>query len=774
MVQRVLCWIIHTESPISVTELIDATSVNIGEDSFDVDCKVDEDTIRSACSSLLRHVGGNRLEIAHFTVQEYLHKIDSDDPSIGKFKITEENAKAVLSNVCLTYLCMQHFDQVPPQTVDERIDRNKLYPLYSHAANYWSNYAKVSREDKITLCLSRRLFNPKKTYNFIAFAMEHLRLHQSTQPRETEWPKVVVGAAGFRPLHMASMMHLSILCQYLVDEGCNVNEISPYGTPLQFAVCGINGLFCIDQIYTWNDNWNGEELSNTVTVLVNSGANCQIPPTGVDCSLSLLAISANAWRAGVFPCLLDAGMQLCSDLMIWLESGDERRQRLFFKTLKGPSLSHVSTDTKKRLLDVANLSRISVPQALLTGIGDDVEALPDELFRESVFQAIRFEQLDRLKRLVRDARFRNDVDLRNEHGSPLHFAAMTRRLEAVTLLLESDVTLGSTMEKVHGMSVWHLVARWCGKETLNRLVTRFGDQALGFAAESDARTSLLVEAILGGDQASALYLLAKTRITIDNPGNPPLIHLSTYMGMSQLVDRLIEAGFDPKVTSPDGSNALFCVGPSTPPGLIQTLIYHGLRLEDTRADGKTPLHAVLSLDERCSLYKPREWSLPNRVVKTLVSHAVVNRTDKDGNDPWFYFCTKYLRHCHSSDTCEELCKVLIENDALVSHERATGKYTISPLVEHILSTHVNLEGRKTGAPFLSWVLNHHPRLESFLQADQSSISLIRWAIVHHNGYDSKSFGALINMILEKGFNVHARDTGGRKYSALEAASECTS
>ena len=446
-------------------------------------------------------------------------------------------------------------------------------------------------------------------------------------------------------------------------------------------------------------------------------------------------------------------------------------------TVNDATLSHLGTEMKTRLLEHANRSGIKAPQALLPR-DLDMETMSDEQFFVSIYHAIRFDQPEELKRLIRDARFGKGMHQQHSHRKPLHYAAENRSLQIMALLLDTDPTEESTMEKVSGMTVWHLAARYGGKESLVLLVTKFGDETPGLTAKSDTGTTPLVEAILGQEQDSALYLFEKTSPSHCDPGDPPMIHLSTAFGMGKLTDRLIERGFDPKVTSPDGAHALFYVNNNTPLELIDGLISRGLSPEDTRRDGRTPLHVLLTLDEKRDPHLPAtSSSIDDKVVKKLVSPSVLRMTDEEGNDPWHYFCTAYLQESGLTKSCDELCKMLIDHDVLLLHEQVTGKSAISLLViywsdawlkhRHLSRTQSKFHDLNRAAQLFRRCINHHQALESFLRSNQST-RLLNWCILNWSSLGTHD--TLIDILLGKGVSVHTRCTYHKGYSALDIAS----
>jgi hypothetical protein len=207
-----------------------------------------------------------------------------------------------------------------------------------------------------------------------------------------------------------------------------------------------------------------------------------------------------------------------------------------------------------------------------------------------------------------DVRFVSGIQLHHADRKPLHYAAETRSLRAMSLLLNTDATEESIMEKLSGMTAWHMAARYGGKAALKFLLARFGDSGPGLTEKSDDETSPLAEAVLGEDQDSAFFLLELTRPDGSDPGGPPLIHLSTTFGMSKLTTRLIEAGFDPLITSQKGAHALVSKSHPTPLNVV----------EDS---GPLPLPPELCLDEH--LVNPSAWMQKlERMERELVERSL--------------------------------------------------------------------------------------------------------------------------------------------------------
>ncbi|PSN71685.1 hypothetical protein BS50DRAFT_234023 [Corynespora cassiicola Philippines] len=678
MVRRVLHWTIAYPGRLSILELTDAIAIDIEAKDIDEDSKVDEDTLKRECSSLLRHVRGNKPEIAHFTVQEYLEKIDINDPEIGNFRIVKDAAEAIINRVFLSYICSPQFDRKPPITLDERKKRNKKFPLYSNFVHGIINDGSRSLEDEVAQQFWFTLFNPLKTYNFIDFVLEQsfdiilgYAQDEYQQADENFWEIITktVLSGNFRPLHAAAMMHLPKICKYLVNQGCDVNHLSSLGTPLQFAAYG--ELLFISPSFSDAFFDVREGLSETITVLIESGAACQLRNEGEICSLSLFAYLNGYGEKTVFRRLLEFGLQISQDLLVWIESAPEDLKEAFFWALSEAEVAHLSKETRFSLLQIANKSRIIAPKILLDRYSSETQQVSDEGFRNLVFEAIQFDQPEKLKELIKDARFWERIDSYGRGGNHLHLAAKSGSVQAFKVLLNSNPSEELTMEKMDGMTVWHLAARNGGLEMLETLVDEFGTEAQGLTSESGVGTSPLTEAITADDEQAALYLLESFGTALEKPGNPPLLHLATTMGMSQVVQKLAEDGFNPKVTSADGSNALFFVTSKTTIRTVETLLDLGLDPKESRPDGKTPLHAALGILPEGILgsdFQPRFAS--DKIIEKLISNDVIHMTDQNGNDPWYYYCTEYLQENGLTESCVALGKSLTKHGCLEAHERA--------------------------------------------------------------------------------------------------------
>lgn len=77
-VERALRWILWSAEPLSLRALSEAVSVNIGDTALERDAITDPEAILQWCGSLVRMTPGlDTLELAHYSVKEFLERIDA-------------------------------------------------------------------------------------------------------------------------------------------------------------------------------------------------------------------------------------------------------------------------------------------------------------------------------------------------------------------------------------------------------------------------------------------------------------------------------------------------------------------------------------------------------------------------------------------------------------------------------------------------------------------------------------------------------------------------
>ena len=115
LVQRTLRWIVHSQSdllPLTIDALSELLSIEVGDLRLNSEVIPDEFEILHWCSSLVRKsVNGQHLELAHFTVKEFLMQLCRDKNNEFQPYGTEmEAADIEMAEMCLTYLNFEDFN----------------------------------------------------------------------------------------------------------------------------------------------------------------------------------------------------------------------------------------------------------------------------------------------------------------------------------------------------------------------------------------------------------------------------------------------------------------------------------------------------------------------------------------------------------------------------------------------------------------------------------------------------------------------------------------
>ncbi|CAG8958257.1 hypothetical protein HYFRA_00000611 [Hymenoscyphus fraxineus] len=255
LVLRTLNWIVYANEPLTTTQLLQALAVNNGEKSFDSSAMTTEEELLNWCSSLVRRNRiSSRLELAHFTVKEFLLAINPDEtPDLSKYRLS--NGHAILAEASIGFLRCELFDTLHISSVDPIIwastenvtvdscvpwvEFEKMFPFFLHAAQYWHLYVLGSTSREIEES-SLELFISEKPQFRLWTLLSYTRQghgYASKIGRTEVSPGYVSDKTS--PLHWAASLGLSHICQNLILDFADVNQDPGCGTPLFHALLGI-------------------------------------------------------------------------------------------------------------------------------------------------------------------------------------------------------------------------------------------------------------------------------------------------------------------------------------------------------------------------------------------------------------------------------------------------------------------------------------------------------------------------------------------------------
>ena len=311
LVERVLRWLFHCVHPLGNRKLCEAVSIDANTTFLDPEAHPDVEGILMCCSSLVRQAsalsGENGLELAHFTVWEYLSSERTrNNPALTRYYCNVTIADNHRAVTCLRYLTLPDVGKEQPETLESYEGFLTRLPFYEYAAGYLDAFIGEDSCEEVFELL-KTLF--RNSANFAlwkrAFMFHNIRFHvESVKPvfddesepaDETfDWPglEVVRGstdspsdlvktwswantfAANAKPQHFAAILWWDNLLQDLVVQGHDVNEMCRLGSPLHCAIYGVEIVsFAMHStsIGEWRDKTS--KRKKTVETLIELGAN---------------------------------------------------------------------------------------------------------------------------------------------------------------------------------------------------------------------------------------------------------------------------------------------------------------------------------------------------------------------------------------------------------------------------------------------------------------------------------------------------------------------
>jgi hypothetical protein len=284
---------------------------------------------------------------------------------------------------------------------------------------------------------------------------EFLRLIDSVCPRDSS------------TLHAAAILHMDKICDWLIDESCDVSQMSSLGVPLDCALYGpIHPILPPESVF--GDLYVGQ-ATTTISVLLTAGAVCDKQPVHEQ-SLSYVAATDMEYHPkSFFGMMLTHGM-LVEDDMLLLFSPDMQRELVefdeFLSSMEG--LDTMLPELRMKLLNLAQQNDIGD----FVGLLPSADTLTDTEFVQAITYAVEFDHIGAFTKLATDGKFLVDMTQLEEAGTLLHIAAEHGSLHALHLLL--DMGFDPAVMNQAGETVLHCVlnALIADERLLYRLITR--------------------------------------------------------------------------------------------------------------------------------------------------------------------------------------------------------------------------------------------------------------------------------------------------------------
>lgn len=648
IVKDALLWSLSATRPLNIDQLCEALSVDESTIALDADSQPDEEEILEHCSSLLRRtVNGKCLQLAHFTVKEYLCSDTlKNHHSLAFFYVNLEGSTAYLAEICLRYLNSEDYNRPPLQNYEQWQKFNHEHPFRSHATTQWNIYASHHWENQDIRDQTQILFHPSKSFHFINWAQNFAAIAvNGLHPNpHKEFSKVssAVTTKGISPLHFAAMLQLEWVMEWLLNEGADVNQLSQIGTPLHCVLLSRSALSGqVDGLQHggfYNASNQGESLNTILRLLFASGADPTLPykdHDGQHYNALLIAMkTGNACRemftfcSKTTACLDQNSLDHLESLMLFeeYESARDIVDRLETQHLDPMIKARVDEltrdlerwdmhqDSDEEPISTAQVeSMLSIPQALHL---DAVERLR-ELFHESpesVNGTILGEGITALHLAASSGSIGAasllislgaDIEAQDSHGqTAIHKCAYGNSVDVLKLLLSEGADSGKADKE--GRTTWHIAADADNVGILQTLLSC--PTAIKYVSKSDFMgLSLIFSAVQAGSEESILLL---SRCTTSFAGRTKdglgFAHFAACLSLST-IRSLVKDGMDLDVKSNDSSSVMhyfvsICpledrIGDADLGKVKEKIRYfldNGLSVGALNEHGQTPLHVILS------------------------------------------------------------------------------------------------------------------------------------------------------------------------------------
>ncbi|KAJ3561470.1 hypothetical protein NPX13_g8934 [Xylaria arbuscula] len=755
---------------------------------------VDQQEIASYCSSLIRkNDDGDKFELAHFTVKEYLYTI-STSSKLGEFRYSESEAVESLTVVSLKCLLLPDFNRRLP--LNGSTDEFKLmtlksfrnYPFYPYATLFWTHQP-LWHDPPMIRKLLKCLFGQRKKVNLqnwlLCYAFEHQVTFWDTgsQDRDVTWEALI--EYDTNPLHVAASLSIPWLCEWLIQSGVNVNATARYKlSAIHFALIGPN-IFCTsptedklaaflkEDTRTAND---GDALATTLEVLLENGI--ELTQTAL-LSIGTLALEVSVALENAIPfmILLKHAPEQC------LTQSTLDRMKVRFEENE-PKIGHPLHDILQAVLDLENQSGQTdyikvavrfVQELLRSGTSWDTynhyenQFLPTN-FNKGEFEAyvsyvVSQDRAEDMARLFEDCRFEKYTKLGDEvterfWGKVVMWTAEDDSSDVFRLLI--DKGFKPLRKDTKGDTIWHIAARKDSINVLQELFnTNLGVQDARGVLSQNGRTPIAEAMFYSRVKATELFLSHCDNDPAHFQSQPPVLHLSVRMNSQWLFQKLITKNFLGMDKALDGSTPLHFAGSQCNQEFLRTLtaLYN---TDEQRQDGKVAFQTYITsvLDSGLPERFPAD-QLP-AMIKTL---APTNCRVHDHNSDihiWKDFCQQLglagNLECSLRKSASFLSLVTAFRDAQIidSYEQQYQESSLVPLLKNLESLDFIAGTYRWEATFVRKaieVLREAPTIRLLISHDHPAfIALLKKAIW-------QDYYPLVQELIDSGTSVVSKING---------------
>ena len=707
LVQRTLFWIIHCPF-MSISALCEAVSIETGQRKLDREAIPEEEDILRLCSSLVRRsVSGHNLEIAHFTVKEFLTSNDTrSNASFSTYHVPPLDRtirSAVIAKIYLTYILFEDFNSFNGSNSCQTRRRIGQYALLRDAIYEWQSHARFNMDDPEVLHLVQKLFHPSKTNNFMNWAMNWAYRHRNDVDPALNSSKYNY-AASCSPLHYAASFGLWRVCTWLVKSGCDVNQSSLMGCPLHCALWGFDlliGKILGDPVELLSERSRSFEslLATTVQALLDLGADpaCCCKFEGESWTPLYLAfarknreVCISLLRRGAtvdeklfsdLPYLVEQNRSFCKQVVdhIGHERLQEKEYGRLLELAAEPETCVAQGDVSQALSTAAHSGQLNRIKNLVQDLRADVNATNRISGSTALIESCKMDHVDVVRCLLDFGADPNILDC--EGRMPLHYAVQACGCHCLPIMLRKTANASACDKK--GNNIWHLAACHGNTAALRVIMSHAQTQRRSAVTVEDGCPA--PERLTGPNSFEISTSLQDNSFecgpcTRNHDALTPL-HFAVSNGFEEVAHLLIIAGANPNLLSEDGSSLLHYAIASGP-GLhatVNMLIGAGVSPCTRNNTWDTPLHQVMT----AHVSDGDDIEDAELVLQTLVEQgANVNEPNIEGQTPLHLVCRPSLAIPFEETSWEEVAlQSLLDHSADLSLRDSSGQTPVDILIQ---------------------------------------------------------------------------------------------
>lgn len=278
LVVKTLHWIVYVQrdyvvgdgSWLTTEMLLQALAIRDGEEFFDESSMASEEELLHWCSSLVRRSNSGYLELAHFTVKEFLQTIDPvHKPQFRQYCLTGDHT--ILAKACLNLILCRQFAEYLMMDYDGW-ECTCTYKSIRYACENWSYHAHNSSWDDIQGDVNR-LFDMENTFSWgkAFWATSQMPVDEFTL-------KYLAHPQSPSPLHWAALFGLDKLCGRLLQSRMNPSQQSTIGTPLFCAMLSHSAIYdAVERPIQSERSWQPQARQSVIRQLLETGIDLELP-----------------------------------------------------------------------------------------------------------------------------------------------------------------------------------------------------------------------------------------------------------------------------------------------------------------------------------------------------------------------------------------------------------------------------------------------------------------------------------------------------------------